>query len=59
MKNLISPENRQKLISAGIPRQTVYKWNNGAIPKTGSRLVYRQITGEDFPLKKSKRRFGS
>jgi len=55
MKPIVSPKNRKLLMAAGIPRQTIFQWNRGILPGIASRLAYKQITGEEYPMRKAKR----
>ena len=49
----ITPEQRKAFLDAGFPRQTLYKWLTGkAVPRVGNRILWKQITGREFPAKK-------
>lgn len=55
MKISITNEQRKALLNAGFPRQTIYKWLAGiAIPRAGNRFLWKQITGQDFPIKRKR-----
>jgi hypothetical protein len=55
MKIILTKKQRQALIDAGFPRQTVALWVKGTKPRTGNLILLRQILGKDFSGKNQKR----
>lgn len=44
----ITPQERIRLMGAGFPRQTIFKWlNRGVEPRQSTRYMVRQILGRD------------
>lgn len=54
MKTILTKKQRQALIDAGFPRQTVALWMKGTKPRTGNLILLRQILGKNF-FKKTRR----
>ena len=50
MKITLTKKQRQALIDAGFPRQTVALWVKGTKPRIGNLILIRQITGKKFFL---------
>jgi len=51
----ITKEQKMALLKAGFPRQTIHKWLAGiAIPRAGNRFLWKQIIGQDFPIKRKR-----
>jgi hypothetical protein len=48
MKIHLTMKDRQALLNAGFPRQTIQKWVKGAKPRIGNLILIRQITGKKF-----------
>lgn len=55
MKIYLTIKDRQALLDAGFPRQTIHKWIHGTAPRIGNRILIEQIIGKRINAKKIKK----